>query len=131
MTAAPATPDCPSVAQDLTDWEFNQDPFPRMEEWRSLGPVVYNSFHRRYMVTSYRNCAKVLSNLQQFNSQQNVEMFKRAFGGVTMEALDSPRHHDMRGVWAEDFQRDTLEMHRELVERVVAARMAPFVERLR
>ena len=26
-----------------------------------------------------------------------------------MEALDTPRHHEMRGVWAHDFERAALE----------------------
>jgi cytochrome P450 len=129
MTAV--TTECPVVDQDLADWEFNQNPYPIMEEWRALGPVVYNSRHDRYMVMSYRNCARVLGNIEKFNSQGSVEMFKAVFGGITMEALDSPRHHEMRGVWAQDFQRDTLEAQRNLISDVVASRMDPFVERVR
>ena len=81
------------------------------------------------MVTSYRNCAKVLSDLVHFNSQKHVKAFVRAFGGLTMESIDSPRHHQMRGVWARDFQRDGWSAP-SLVE-VVDARLGPFVERLR
>ncbi len=123
--------DCPIVDQDLTDWDFVQDPYPRMEEWRSLGPVVYNSRHDDYMVMSHRNNAKVLSDIGQFNSQAHREMFIRAFGGVTMEALDSPRHHEMRGVWADFFRRDSLESQRQMVSEIVTARMDEFVERIR
>jgi len=123
--------DCPVVDQDLTDWDFNQDPYPVMEHWRELGPVVYNSRYDRYMVTSYRNCARVLGNVTKFNSQASVEMFKAIFGGITMEAIDSPRHHQMRGVWAHDFERDTLQSQRDLVAHVVAGQMDPFVERVK
>jgi cytochrome P450 len=125
------TTDCPSVDQDLADWNFNQNPFPVMEEWRAMGPVVYNSRHDRYMVMSYRNCARVMANTEKFDSHRSVEFFEAIFGGITMEALDSPRHDEMRGVWAEAFQRHTLEAQRELVTGVVAARMDPFVERVR
>jgi cytochrome P450 len=123
--------DCPVIDQDLTDWDFNQDPYPVMEQWRELGPVLFNSRYDRYLVTSYRNCARVLGNVSMFNSQRSVEMFKAAFGGITMEALDSPRHHEMRGVWAHDFERDTLQAQRQLISEVVAARMDPFVERIK
>jgi cytochrome P450 len=121
----------PTVDVNLSDWEFNQNPYPVMEAWRSLGPVVYNSRHDRYMVLSYRNCAKVLANVTQFNSQRMVEFFKMTFGGVTMEAIDTPRHHEMRGVWAEDFQRDVVIAQRQLISEVVASRIDPFVERVR
>lgn len=130
-TSRSAPNDCPVVTQDLTDWAFNQDPFPELERWRSLGSVVYNAYHGHYMVTSYRNCAKVLSDLVHFNSQKYVKAFVGAFGGITMEALDTPRHHEMRGVWAPDFTRAGLESRRSLVEAMVAARVDPFVERIR
>ncbi|MCW2542256.1 MAG: cytochrome [Frankiales bacterium] len=123
--------DCPVTDQDLADWEFNQDPYPTMEAWRAMGPVVYNVRHDRYMVTSYRDCARVLGGVTKFNSQGSVEMFKAIFGGITMEALDSPRHNEMRGVWANDFQRDTLEAQRQLIERVVASQLDPFVQRVK
>jgi cytochrome P450 len=128
---AAITTDCPRVDQDLADWNFNQNPHPTMEEWRAMGPVVYNSRHDRYMVMSYRNCGRVLAKTEEFNSHASVEFFKALFGGITMEALDSPRHDEMRGVWAYAFQRDTLEAQRDMIAGVVAARMDPFVERVR
>jgi cytochrome P450 len=49
-----------------------------------------------------------------------------------METIDEPeRHNAMRGIWAEDFQRGNLESRRELVERVVADQLDPFVDRIR
>jgi cytochrome P450 len=124
--------DVPSVDVDLTDWGFNQDPHPVMEEWRRLGPVVYNARHSCYMVTSYRNCARVLGNLEQFSMQPYIEQFKRVFGGITMEVIDTPRHHDVRGIWARDFQRDDLQhQQRRMVEEVVVSLVDPFVERVR
>src|SRR5262249_39717767 len=48
----------------------------------------------------------------------------------TMETIDERDRHDaIRGIWAEDFQRGSLESQRPLVERVVADRLDPFVER--
>ncbi|WP_169816229.1 cytochrome P450 [Nocardia miyunensis] len=129
MSSASST--VPAVNQDLTDWDFCQDPYPEMARWRRLGPVVYNEFADHYMVTGYRNCSRTLAAVRKFSSQDMEELFVRAFGGVTMEALDSPRHHDMRGIWSEFFQRDSLETQRELVTEIVAAQVDRFVERLR
>jgi cytochrome P450 len=123
--------DCPSVDQDLRDQTFVQDPYPVLESWRRLGPVVYNEHTQRYMTLGFRDCTRVLSKLDMFDSQPGAAMFIRLFGGLTMEAIDTPRHHEMRGVWAADFRRDGLEAQRDLVAQVVAAGVAPFAERLR
>ena len=112
------------------DWEFNQQPYEILEEVRAAGPVVYNSRAGRYMVTSYRNCARVLGNVKEFNSQSALEDTVRFFGGITMMFLDTPRHDQMRGVWSEDFQRASLQERRDLVESVVQERVDPFVERV-
>jgi cytochrome P450 len=128
---ATQTRDCPSVSLNITDPDFNADPFPVLEEWRALGPVVYNDWHDRYMVFSYRHCAKVLGDVTKFNSQGNVERFTKVFGGITMESLDSPRHHQMRGVWAPYFRRDTLLDQQQMIGEVVDSQIGPFVERLR
>jgi len=130
LTIQQATARIPVVDTDMTAWEFNRDPYPVMELWRELGPVVFNTRHDRYLVTSYRHCAKALTDIDHFNSQGLVEFFQSHFGGLTMEALDSPRHHQMRGIWAGDFQRDSLEELRRLVGEVVAARVDPFVARV-
>jgi cytochrome P450 len=121
----------PVIEADFNDRSFNQDPFPVLERWRALGPVVYNAKHDVYMTFSYRDCAKVIGNLSQFDSSIAAESFVRSFGGVTMEAIDSPRHHEMRGVWAREFQRDSLQEQRRLVTEVVDARLGPFVQRVR
>jgi len=126
-----STTDCPSVSLNITDPEFNRDPYPTLEEWRAMGPVVYNSWHDRYMVFSYRNCAKVLGDVTRFNSQGNVERFTKVFGGVTMESLDSPRHNQVRGIWAPFFQRDSLQRQSEMISGIVDAQVQPFAERLR
>jgi cytochrome P450 len=112
------------------DWEFNQNPYDVLEEVRAAGPVVYNSRAGRYMVTSYRNCAKVLGNVKEFNSQSALEDTVRFFGGITMMFLDTPRHDQMRGVWSQDFQRASLEDRRRLVEEVVMGRVDPFIDRV-
>jgi cytochrome P450 len=122
----------PSVDVNFTGGEFNQDPFPVIEEWRALGPVVHNTHHDVYMTFSYRDCARVIGNVSQFDTESRAAVnFEQAFGGPTMESIDSPRHHQIRGIWARDFQRDTLAEQRRMVTEIVDARLLPFVERLR
>ncbi|WP_216916481.1 cytochrome P450 [Nocardia noduli] len=117
--------------QDLTDWDFCQNPYPELARWRTLGPVVYNEFADEYMITGYRNCSRTLAAVKKFSSQDLEELFVKAFGGVTMEALDSTRHHEMRAIWSEFFQRDALENQRDLVSDIVTSQVDQFVERLR
>ena len=110
---------------------FNQNPFPVLEEIRSAGPIVYNELLDRWMVTSYPHVSRVLGDSTHY-AQGASEAFVDFFGGTTMETIDEPeRHNAMRGIWAADFQRGTLEGQRALVERVVEDRLDPFVERLR
>jgi cytochrome P450 len=110
---------------------FNQDPFPVLEEIRRAGPVVYNQQRGTWMLTSYPDVARVLGDARRY-AQGETEAFTDFFGGPTMETIDDPERHDaIRGVWAEDFQRGSLESQRPLVERVVAEQLDPFVERVR
>lgn len=122
---------CPQVSQDLTDWDFGQDPYPTMEDWSRIGPVVYNELYDEYMITGYRNCSRALAKVDRFSSQDLQEIFIQTFGGITMEALDTPRHHDMRGTWAGFFERDALQSQRELVSEIVASQVDAFVERVK
>lgn len=129
-TLAPSS-DVPVVDVDMTTWEFNQDPYPTLEKWRELGPVVFNARHSRFLVMSYRNCSRVLRDLSHFNSAQLNGFFEDHFGGITMEALDTPRHDEMRGIWADDFQREHLQRLRAAIEEIVAAQVDPFAARVR
>jgi cytochrome P450 len=110
---------------------FNQDPFPVLEEIRRAGPVVYNEQRGTWMLTSYPDVSRVLGDAGHY-AQGETEAFTDFFGGPTMETIDDRQRHDaIRGIWAEDFQRGSLESQRPLVERVVAQQLDPFVERLR
>jgi cytochrome P450 len=122
----------PVIEADLADWVFNQDPFPVIERWRELGPVVYNAHNDVYLTFSYRDCARVIGHLEQFDSSVAAQRLRQSFGGTTMQSIDTPRHHQMRGVWAQDFQREELEARRrQLITEVIDARLDPFIERLR
>lgn len=123
----------PEIDFDLTSPSFNTDPFGTIDEWRQLGPVVYNRAVDKYLVLSYAGCSTVLSDLRMFDSQapDRQEHFMNMFGGLTMEALDSPRHNDMRNIWATSFDRKHLEFCRALVETVVSRHVDEFAERVR
>jgi cytochrome P450 len=121
----------PVVNVSFREDGFNQDPYAVLEEIRSAGPLVYNELLDRWMVTSYPNASRVLGDSGHY-AQGASEAFIDFFGGTTMETIDEPeRHNAMRGIWAGDFQRGSLESQRGLVERVVADQLDPFVERIR
>lgn len=121
----------PTFSQHLADPAFVADPLPVVRAWSELGPVAFNEHHEHYVVFSFEDCARVLGRVQDFNTQINVERFRQLFGDVTMEALDTERHHNVRAIWAQAFSRPSLEEQRALVERVVAAKVDPFVDALR
>jgi cytochrome P450 len=123
--------DLPTLNVDFLDPDLVNDPYPALEAIRAAGPVVYNEFADRYMVTSYRHCAEILGNTRMFNSQQSVPRVKALFGGITMQSLDGPGHNHVRGIWAEQFLRSGLEKQREMITRVVDQRVMPFVERVK
>ena len=119
----------PTFDLSFLDPTFNRDPYPVYEQIRALGPVVHNDTVPGYMITGYRPCAKILANVKRY--RQPPEFFSNLFGDVVFEAIDTPHHDEIRGVWAHEFQRQTLqEKRRELVERVVDDAVLPFVERL-
>jgi cytochrome P450 len=122
---------CPTIEQDWLDPAFSADPYPSFERWRALGPVVYNEPGREYLVTGFRNSQRVLRGVQHFSSEDLQELFVRLFGGITMEAIDTARHHEMRGVWAEHFERRSLEGMRSSIEQIVTPKVDAFVDRVR
>jgi cytochrome P450 len=129
--AGPGEAECATIEQDWLEPGFSADPYPSFERWRAFGPVVYNAPGQEYLVTGFRNCQQVLRSPQHFSSEDLQELFIRLFGGITMEAIDTPRHHEMRGVWAENFERRSLESTRATIEQIVAPQVDAFVERVR
>ncbi len=123
--------DVPVVNISFSEPGFNQDPYPKLEEIRAVGPIVYNELLDRWMVSSYADVSHVLGDPTRF-AQGVSDAFVDFFGGPTMETIDDPQRHDaIRGIWARDFWRGSLERQRPLVEDVVAGQLLPFVERVR
>lgn len=126
--------DVPIVEMDPLDPAFNHDPYPTLEKWRELGPVVFDKTHGNYLVLSYKGCQKVMSKLTEFDSQHPDKQFHliNSHGGVTMEAVDDRRrHHDIRGIWQSEFEKSTIAEYRGLIERVVSTQVDPVVDKLR
>ncbi len=120
----------PQIDVNLVDYDFNQDPYPTLERIRAAGPVVFNALvPDGYMVPGYKNVQRVMGNVRKF--QQPTEFFVDLFGGIVFEAIDTPRHDEIRAVWAHEFRRDTLqEKWSETITEVVDARLDGFLERV-
>lgn len=121
--------DRPVLEFDFFTEEFNADPYPGLEEIRAAGPIVFSLRTNDWLVADYQLGARVQANARKYKA---VEELGQLFGGITMEFVDTPLHHELRGVWAKDFQREALQRERRaMIEEVVATRVDPFVERVR
>jgi cytochrome P450 len=118
------------VHLDLVDAGFNRDPYPALEAVRSAGPVVRDDVSGEWLVTGYDDCARILSNVERFTSEVPAGSGPGVFGGPVFETMDGPRHDEIRGVWARDFQRDRLERHRPMITAVVDDALDAFVPRV-
>ena len=114
----------------LADADLARDPYPALEEVRAAGPVVPDEVTGDWLVTGYDDCAWVLGNVERFTSEVAPGTGPGVFGGPVFETMDGPRHDEIRGVWARDFQRDRLERHRPLIGRIVDEALDAFVPRL-
>jgi cytochrome P450 len=121
----------PTMSVDFTDPGVVEDPWETLEEIRAGGPVVYNDRIDAWMVSSYRNVARMLGNAKNFTTEQLGEGYAQLFGGNTMQFDDSPRHDEIKAVWAKQFQRDNLTELTAMITEIVDQRLLPFVERLR
>lgn len=114
---------------DFQDPEFVRNPYPAYQRLRELGPVVYHEGIGQYLVTGWRDNARILGNVESFASDE--EFFIGLFGGLTMEAMEKDRHDPVRSIWAKDFQRPTLEAQRAMVTEVIEAALMPFIEKVK
>jgi cytochrome P450 len=121
------TRDAPVMDVNYFTEEWNADPYPGLEAIRAAGPIVFNPRTYDWMVPGYQLGARVQANARRYKA---VEELGQLFGGITMEFVDTPLHHELRGVWAKDFQRETLQQQRAMIDEIVATRVGPFVERV-
>src|SRR5215471_5697373 len=88
MTVAPA----PLLTFDTADPEFVAHPWPRYEEIRRLGGVIFNERVGRWMVTDFDAVKRILAAPEQFGSERGQVEQAAVFGGPTMEFYDGPHH---------------------------------------
>jgi cytochrome P450 len=119
--------------------EFVADGYAIYEQIRAMGPVVYAPGPLKgrgdlapadgYLLTGYRTCSRVLTNTSKY--RQPPEFFANKFGDLVFEGIDGPRHDEIRGAWAHEFQRETLrEKRRAMLEEVIDESVGPFVDRV-
>lgn len=118
----------PSFDNDYSAKSFLADPFPMLEEYRSAGPVTFHTGMNWYMLTGYRDIAKVLGDAKRFTT--HVEMIEALFGGSVMQTLDNPRHAEFRSIWNDDFRRAYVENHQQLITRIVDEQLNEFLASL-
>jgi len=121
----------PRVNINFSDPDNCKNPWPKVEEVRALGPVVFNEFLDAWMVTGYRDCARVLANAHNFSTEKLAETYGNMFGGSTMQVDDTSRHHMIKAVWAKHLQRDSMPPLEPMVRDLVDWRLLPFMERIR
>ena len=129
--------EAPRLDVRFDDPEFTADPYRFYELIRAAGPVVYSAGPVQkefapddgYMCAGHKACQRVLGNVRKY--RQPEEWYSNKFGDVVFEGLDTPRHDQIRGVWAHDFERDTLsERWRQTIDEMIQRYLEPVAERL-
>jgi cytochrome P450 len=121
--------DVPVADIDLHDPSFLSDPYPALRRLQDKGPIHFHEGSNTYLVTRHRDISRMLGSADLFASDHNF--VTTLFGGSTMEAMDNPRHNEVRAIWSKDFQRNSLEEQRTAITRIVDSRLMPFVNQLR
>jgi len=119
----------PRTAIPFHDPKFLADPYPAFDALVDAGPIHYDEHIAQYVVTGYLECARILSDPVTFDSDK--VLLEKVMGGVTMEAMDNPRHDQVKGIWAPAFRRRALESCGEMISEIVARHVDAYVERLR
>lgn len=126
------TRECPVVDFDMLDPDFARDPYETMAGWRAMGPVVYNSHHHQYLITTHQGCTQVLGDTRYFNSANVQAEMEKAFGGPTFLGFDGARHQRVRDIWAPSFERKAVEDKlAPKIQRIVNVHVDKFAERIR
>lgn len=109
--------DGPVYDIDLMDPEINRDPYPYLTELREEAPVGYNPQTGWWIATSFADAKAVLGGETSFGPQR--ELYDNLFGARVFEAMDQPRHDEVRGIWKPHFLRAALDAHAAAVEQIV------------
>ncbi len=121
----------PEFHLDFGDPAFVRDPWPILAAMQATAPVVLNTGRPDiYLATGFAACQRVLGRVNDFHSLP--EYLTDLFGGVVFEAIDSPEHDLIRGVWADQFRREDLDRDQgQVVADVVERAISHYLERVR
>jgi cytochrome P450 len=119
----------PRIVIPFHEPEFLADPYPVFDAIVDAGPIHYDEHIGQYVVTGYLECARILGDPVTFGSDK--VLLEKVMGGETMEAMDNPRHDQVKGIRAPAFRRRALESSSRMISEIVARSADPYVERLR
>lgn len=120
--------DVPVTNLKFADREFNANPYPELTKIAQLGPVVYHESENKYLVTRYRDCAKMLGDARHFHV--NAEEMRSFFGGDTIASLDGERHKIFRSVWTKQLSGVAVKSDAENIRSIVAHQADALEEKL-
>jgi len=123
-------PNVPTTALDLMSDATASDPWPLLREVRELGPVVWHTGYKRWIITTDRAVRKVASDFRNFT----VEGTSAAdlFGADAFISSDDRAYHDpLRDVWMPAFRKQGLDQLRPTLQTMVDGLIKPLAERLR
>lgn len=109
--------DVPVTNLKFADREFNADPYPELTKIAEMGPVVYHESENKYLLTRYRDCAKMLGDARHFHV--NAEEMRSFFGGDTIASLDGERHKIFRSVWTKQLSGVAVKADAENIRNIV------------
>lgn len=121
--------DLPVSDIDFSADAYMNEPHKHLAEMRKQGRMVYHPKTGYYILTTYRDVARVLGKAALFASDSAT--FSTLFGGHSMLSMDNPKHNEVRSVWATQFQRDSIEKYTELITEVVDTYVDDYLARLR
>jgi cytochrome P450 len=118
----------PEFDVDFSEPEINRDPYPYLKEARELAPVVYNPPTGWWLALTFADAKAVLGGEDRFGPWSS--MYDELFGARVFEAMDQPRHDEVRGIWKPHFLRSALEQFTATVETVVEDQLDRLMPRL-
>ncbi len=107
--SATATELRPVDPREFDTAEFQRDPFPLYKRLRDRTPIYQDLFHNRWVISRYEDIVRVFQDNENFdraayNPEGKYEFGKRhVFGPNILEYGNSPKHHFLRNVVADQF----------------------------
>ncbi|MFN0094874.1 MAG: cytochrome P450 [Dehalococcoidia bacterium] len=106
--------------------EFQHNPFPVYKRLRDHQPIYQDLFHNRWVVSRYQDIVDVFQDNQSFdraayNPDGEYEFGKRSvFGPNILEYGNSPKHHFLRNVVADQFVGKRLDSFLPFIDLIAA-----------